>query len=188
MVLASLSASFQSLPPLPTIKLGLSGAASQVGGFVYFLGPCGSLQWTLLWGWEVLLLLPLPPQVFSRSDLRLYFHTLELWVLWSVTWCTSCCLTGQLQLCPPCSQYAALLSSPAAALPWVLSARLPVSAPPTSLDECFFFISLVVGFPYSSIFCQFCCFLFLSCCPCFGCARRHSMSTYASLLAGSQER
>ena len=33
--------------------------------------------------------------------------------------------------------------------------RLPVSTPPTSLDECFFFISLVVGIPYSLIFCQF---------------------------------
>ena len=33
--------------------------------------------------------------------------------------------------------------------------HLPVSAPPTGLDECFFFISLVVGLPYSSIFCQF---------------------------------
>ena len=34
--------------------------------------------------------------------------------------------------------------------PW-----LPVSAPPTSLDECFFFISLVVRLPCSSVFCQF---------------------------------
>ena len=33
--------------------------------------------------------------------------------------------------------------------------RLPVSAPPTGLDECFFFISMVVGLPYSSIFWQF---------------------------------
>ena len=41
---------------------------------------------------------------------------------------------------PPCRA-----SSP----PW-----LPVSAPPTGLDECVFFISLVVGLPYSSIFCQ----------------------------------
>ena len=32
--------------------------------------------------------------------------------------------------------------------------RLPISTPPTSLVECFF-ISLVVGLPYSSIFCQF---------------------------------
>ena len=35
-------------------------------------------------------------------------------------------------------------------LPW-----LPVSAPPTGMDKCFFFISLVVGLPYSLIFCQF---------------------------------
>ena len=32
---------------------------------------------------------------------------------------------------------------------------LPVSAPPTGLDECFFFISLFVGLPHSLIFCQF---------------------------------
>ena len=30
------------------------------------------------------------------------------------------------------------------------------------------------------------CFLFLNCCCPFGCARRHSVSTYASILAGSQ--
>ena len=29
------------------------------------------------------------------------------------------------------------------------------------------------------------CFLFLNCCPSFGCVRRHSVSTYASILAGS---
>ena len=44
MVLALLSAGFHSLPPLPTIKLGPSGADSQVGGLVYILGPCESLQ------------------------------------------------------------------------------------------------------------------------------------------------
>ena len=48
---------------------------------------------------------------------------------------------------PPCL--------PAATLLQVLSAPLPVSAPPTGLDECFFFISLVVGLPCSLIFCQF---------------------------------
>ena len=42
--LAPLSAGFQSLPLLPTSKLGPSGANSWVGGFVYVLGPCGSLQ------------------------------------------------------------------------------------------------------------------------------------------------
>ena len=43
-LLALLSASFQSLLPLSSIKSGPSGADSHVGGFVYILGPCGSLQ------------------------------------------------------------------------------------------------------------------------------------------------
>ena len=52
----------------------------------------------------------------------------------------------------------------------VLSARLPVSTPPTGLDECLFFIYLVldflaVGFSVSS-----------------GCVRRRSVSTYATIL------
>ena len=48
MLLGLFSAGFQSLPPLPTSKLGLSGADSQVGGFAYVLGLCGSLQQSLL--------------------------------------------------------------------------------------------------------------------------------------------
>ena len=44
MPFAQLSAGFHSLPPLLTSKLGPSGADSQVGGVVYVLGPCGSLQ------------------------------------------------------------------------------------------------------------------------------------------------
>ena len=52
----------------------------------------------------------------------------------------------------------------------VLSTPVPVSAPPTGLDECLFFISLVsdflaVRFSVSS-----------------GCARRRSVSTYAPIL------
>ena len=52
----------------------------------------------------------------------------------------------------------------------VLSTPVPVSAPPTGLDECLFFISLVsdflaVQFSVSS-----------------GCARRCSVSTYAAIL------
>ena len=48
--------------------------------------------------------------------------------------------------------------------------RLPISTPPTGLEECFFFISLVSdflagGFSVSS-----------------GCARRRSMSTYSTIL------
>ena len=45
-LLAWLSASFQSLPLWPTSQLGPSGADSQVGGYMYVLGPCGSLQQT----------------------------------------------------------------------------------------------------------------------------------------------
>ena len=52
----------------------------------------------------------------------------------------------------------------------VLSAQVPVSAPPTGLDVCFFFIYLVsdllsVRFSVSP-----------------GCARRRSVSTYAAIL------
>ena len=62
--------------------------------------------------------------------------------------------------------------------------RLPFSSPPTSLDECFFFNSLVVGLPYSSIFCQFWLFFVFKLLSTFCCVRRHSVSTCASILAG----
>ena len=141
---------------LPASKLGPSGADSQVSGFVYVLGPFGSLQWTLLWGLEFLPLLQ-PQRVFQSEVLRLYFPALETWVAWSVS-LSSCsflfihmqmwdCPVCQLQLPTPVLQ---LLPCHESSLPW-----LPVSAPPTSLDECFFFTSLVVRLPYSSIFWQF---------------------------------
>ena len=56
---------------------------------------------------------------------------------------------------PPVPPVATRPSPPAAALPQVLSAQLPISTPPTSLDECFFSNSLVVGLPHSLIFWQF---------------------------------
>ena len=55
----------------------------------------------------------------------------------------------------PIPQSAIWLCPPVATLPESSPPQLPVSAPPTGLDECFFFISLVVRLPYSSIFCQF---------------------------------
>ena len=156
MVLAPLSAGFELLPLLLTIKLGPSGADSRVGGLVHTLGPCGSLQRTLLWDWEFLPLLPQPPPVFSIRDLRLYFPALELWVAWSLSlprhssWFIYARMWG-LRVCqsPPCGVHQPPPCHESS-LP-----RLPLSAPPTGLDECFFFISLVVGLPYSSIFCQF---------------------------------
>ena len=105
--------------------------------------------------------MPQPPQVLSISGLRLYFPTLELWVaaleLWvvgSITGSSSCCFTASCSFAHPAPQSAASLGHPATGLPQVLSAWLPVSAPLTGLDECVFFISLVVGLPYSLVFYQ----------------------------------
>ena len=190
MVLALLSASFQSLPLLPTVTVGLSGAASRVGGFVYVLGPCGSLQGTLPWGWEFLPLLGVsqPPQVFSISGLRFLFPHMERWVVWSVTRSTSCCLAGQLQLCPPPLHN--LPPSWLCQLPPCTESSLPGCPPPPVLPVWMNVSSLspwlsdfhTVWFSVSSG-----CFLFLNCCCPFGCARRHSVSTYASILAGNSE-
>ena len=166
MQLAQLSSSFQSLPPLPTIYVGPSGAYPWVSGFVYMLGCCGSLHRTLLWGWEFFLP-PEHPQVFSEV-LRLYFSVLEPWVAWCVllSSCSSQFILMQMwdhQL----SQPAVLLALVLQPLPFCESSppQLPISAPPTGLDECFFLNSLVVGLRYSSIFWQFWLFfVFYICC------------------------
>ena len=86
------------------------------------------------------------PHRFLHSEvLRLYFPTLEPGVVQSVLIpsCSSQFICTQMWDCqlPPCH-----MSSP----PW-----LPISAPPSSLNECFFFNSLVVRLPYSLIFWQF---------------------------------
>ena len=52
----------------------------------------------------------------------------------------------------------------------VLSAPVPVSSPPTGLDECLFFISLVLDF------------LAIRFSVSSGCARRRSVSTYTAIL------
>ena len=49
----------------------------------------------------------------------------------------------------PIPQPTTSLGPPAPTLLRVLSTQLPISVPPSGLDECFFFISLVVGLPYS---------------------------------------
>ena len=123
------------------------GADSQVGGFVYILGPCGSLQQTVPWSWEFLPL-PQPPQNFSVRGFEALFPCTG--TLGSIV-----CLAPQLFLPVYPHTNVGLPCPPAATLLWALSTQLPISAPPTSLDECFFFNSLVVRLPYSSIFCQF---------------------------------
>ena len=106
---------------------------------------------------EFLPLLPLPAQVFSVRGFEALFP------------CTgtlgAVCLAPQVFLpvyrqanvgppSPPAAasptQVLELLPCPESSMPW-----LPISAPPTGIDECFFFNSLVVKLPYSLIFCQF---------------------------------
>ena len=102
-------------------------------------------------------MLPQPPRVFSIRGLRLYFPSWnpELRGLFynpAIPPVLSVCECGP-SGSASCSLPAPLHNPPPH---WVHQLhRAPVSAPPTGLDECFFFISLVVRLPYSSIFCQF---------------------------------
>ena len=176
MVLAPLSAGFQSLPPLSTIKLGPSGAASQV--VCTFQDPVGLSSKLSCEAGSFSQCCLNPHRCYQSEGLRLQFPVLESWVSRSVL-LTSCssrfiCMRMWDQLVhrlPPCRR--------------VLFTRLPVSAPPTGLGECFSVSSSsawlsdfhTVQFSVSSG-----CFLFLNCCPSFGCARRHSVSTYASIF------
>ena len=165
MVLASISAGFQSFPPLPIIKFGSSGAASQVGGCA-----CSRPLWVSPKNSPVRLgvspaAASTPTGVFNQRFEALFPHAGAL--------CCAVCFAPPpflpVYLCAnvgpqslPASAWPALFHNPPprwvrqsppcrkSSLPW-----LPVSAPPTGLDECFFFNSLVVGLPYSSIFCQF---------------------------------
>ena len=114
------------------------------------------------------------PHRFFHSGLRLYFPVLEPWVAQSarsppfvlVYLCTN---VGPQGLLP--APFVPHSTSPGSTMATrVLSTRAAVSTPPTGLDECLFFISLVsdflaVRFSVSS-----------------GCARRHSVSTYTAIL------
>ena len=204
MVLAPLSAGPQSLRLLPTIKLGPSGAVSWVGELVHTLGPCGSLQWSLLWGWEFLLPPP-PPRMFSISGLRLHFPELEPWVVQPALLpdCSSQCVHARMWGCrvcqpPPCGvhqlqpglpcstiRHLTGFASPRLAASPLLPGCSSLPLPPVWMNVSSLSPWLsdfhIVWFSVSSG-----CFLFLNCCcPSFGCARRHSVSTYSSILARS---
>ena len=88
------------------------------------------------------------PKWFSISGLRLYFPALE-------PWGCEVCFAPPLFLLVYLHANVGPLGPPATSLLQVLSSQLRVSAPPTSLDGCFFFNSLVVRLPYSLIFWQF---------------------------------
>ena len=93
-----------------------------------------------------------PTDFYSQIFSGFIFLALETWATWSV-------------LFPRCPQFihtqrwdnpVCQLPCRASPLPW-----LPSSSPPTSLDECFFFNSLVFRLRYSLIFWQFwLCFVF----------------------------
>ena len=165
LVFSWLSAGFQSLPLLPTRKLGPFGTDSYMGGFVYILGPCGSLQWTFLWGWEFLPPLRFPQVFIARGFEALFPHagplgcvvylTPQLFLLIylhadvgspsvpaaSPSRFSSSCLAKH-PLCPGC------LSLPLLPVWMNVSSLIPCPTP-------WLFNFLVVGLPYSSIFCQF---------------------------------
>ena len=149
-----------------------------VCGFVYILGPCGSLQWPLLWGWEFL-----PPQ--PPTD----FYSQRFWGFSFLHWIPGLCglspglpavaLSTGLHNLPPCWVFQPPIChesslpcclSPPILLVWMIVCSLT----PWLLDF------HTVRFSVSSG-----CFLFLNCCCPFGCGRKHSVSTYASILAGS---
>ena len=142
---------------------------------------------------------PQPPRVFSISGLRLYFPALEPWVVWSASLPTVCpvylCMNVGPQgathrsACPVLChsesgplglsarmwgcrvyQWPDCLPRSSHTPPVLVPPQLPVSAPPTGLDECLFFISLVSDF------------LAVRFSDSSGCARRRSVSTYAAIL------
>ena len=88
-----------------------------------------------------------PPQVFSVRGLRLYFPVLD----------PGLCSLSCALVVPPglstCKWGTSLSASCCLAMSPIC--LVPVSTPPTGLDECFFFNSLVVGLPYHLIFCWF---------------------------------
>ena len=108
------------------------------------------------------------------------------WGFISLHWTLGFCSLSHSPIVPPSlsAHECGTLGPPAAALP-VRPLRLAAHLHPSYQSGWMcLFNSLVVGLSYSSIFCQL--WLFLnSCCPSFGCARRHSVSTYSSIFAGS---
>ena len=100
-----------------------------------------------------------PNRFLQPEVLRLYFPMLEPWVVQFVSLpsCSSRFICTQMWDVLLCQLPPHLLGPSTAALPCI------ISSPPTGLNECFFFNSLVVGLPYSLIFWQFWLFFVLKC-------------------------
>ena len=153
---------FQFFTLVPPIKLSPSGAGSRVGGPVHTLGPCGSLQRPLPWGWESLLLPPQPPRVFSIRGLRLYFPELEPWVVRSAllpavcpVYLCECGAAGSASgqtACAVCPTLRQSQSRHSHASPLHPGSRL---RPSYRSGWMFIFYFLGVGLPCRLILCQF---------------------------------
>ena len=112
---------------------------------------------TVLWSWEFLP--PLQhPQIFTgRGFWGFISSALQSWVrsLSYTPIVTPGLSTRKCGAARSTSHHLACPGPPAATLPWVLLLWMPMSHPRTGVDECFFFNSLVVRLPYSSIFWHF---------------------------------
>ena len=197
--LAQLSPHVQSLHPFPVNDWWPSSCCpsggSRSGWICEHSRTMGSFKLTFLRK-QQFLLLPQCPLVFTARSYEASFF-----------WCWNPGLRGLARISgspgvPPgfyllhmnVGPPTPLATTTATSLPHcVLSAGsmclhwLPVSAPPTYLDEYFF--KLVVGLSYSSIFWQFWLFFCfeVSCAPSWWlCVMWWSMSTYASILARSR--
>ena len=154
------SAGFQSLPPATHKQIGpfwcwFLGGWACVHSRTLCVCPANSLgRHSQSWKF-----LPLPPQVPYMFLVR------GLGALFPCAGTLGCtvCLASWLFLLVylhtnvwlPSLPATTLPGPPATALLRVLSTKLPISTSSTGLDECFFFNSLFVGLPYSSIFCHF---------------------------------
>ena len=150
-----------------------------MGGLVYVLGPCGSLQQLSCeagsFSCHHNLHRFLQPEV-----LRLYFPSLKSWVVQCVSLpsCSSWFIHMQMWDCPVCQSLPCHMSSP----PWLL-----ISTPTASLNECFFFNSLVVRLPCSMIFWQFWLFFVYKFVVVLLLVVGGGKVTYISILAGNDE-
>ena len=153
-----LSAGFQSLTPVPTSRLGPSGGDSLVCGLVY-------ISRTL---WDSPTNSPVRLGVSPTAEMPTGSYSQRVWGFISPCWNPGLHGLSRSPVVPPsCSLHANVgpPGPPATTSPTQSSSRsLPCHAsppqllffnPPTILNECFLFNSLVVGLPYSLIFWQF---------------------------------
>ena len=138
MPLVQLSEGFQSNPPLPTSKLGPSGADSGWVVLCTFEAPVGLSK-----------KLSCEAGNFSYCLNSHRFYQSEVLKLYSRCWTPGLHGLSHSPFVPPglsaCkrgttwSASCHLSWSSSHTLLCILSTRLPISAPPTGLDECFFF-------------------------------------------------